>query len=93
MIGEWRINLGKAKQQETAGVYGIAGFKNHKVLDCKMMKTIPYLNQSIPYDLQYKNVKNINLRIKADGTVHVSASKRAPQKVIDAFLLSKAAYI
>ena len=58
-----------------------------------MVKTIRYGEKNIPYDLQYKNVKNINLRVKRDGTVHVSASRRVPQKVLDAFLLSKAAFI
>lgn len=47
----------------------------------------------IRYDLQYKKVKNINLRIKPDGRINVSANKRVPQKVIDEFLISKADFI
>ena len=50
-------------------------------------------NKTIKYDLQYKKVKNINLRIKPDGSISVSASKRVPQKVIDEFILSKADFI
>ncbi len=58
-----------------------------------MIKEI-YLNSTkIQYDLQYKKVKNINLRIKADGTIRVSANKRVPQKVIDEFILLKANFI
>lgn len=47
----------------------------------------------ITYDLQYKRVKNINLRIKADGTVYVSANRRVPISVIEGFLISKKDFI
>ncbi len=47
----------------------------------------------ITYDLQYKQVKNINLRIKPDGTVHVSANRRVPLTVIEGFLFSKKDFI
>lgn len=49
--------------------------------------------ETIRYNMQCKNVKNINIRIKSDGTVHVSAHKLVPQRVIDEFVLSKADYI
>ncbi|MDD6484716.1 MAG: DUF45 domain-containing protein [Clostridiales bacterium] len=58
-----------------------------------MMKEIYLKNTKIQYDLQYKKVKNINLRIKPDGSIHVSANKRVPQKVIDEFLITKADFI
>lgn len=54
-----------------------------------MQQTIILRNQIITYDLQYKKVKNINLRIKYDGNICVSANKRVSQKVINEFLLSK----
>lgn len=57
------------------------------------MKEVFLNGTKIQYDLQYKNVKSINLRIKPDGTVHVSANKRVPQKVIEDFILSKAEFI
>ena len=44
----------------------------------------------IAYDLQIKKVKNVNMRIKPDGTVNVSANQRVPKKLIDDFVLSKA---
>ena len=58
-----------------------------------MIKEIFLDGTNIQYDLQYKKVKNINLRIKHDGTVHVSANRRVSQKIIESFLLSKALFI
>lgn len=45
------------------------------------------------YVLTRKDVKNINCRIKKDGVVYVSASKKVPVKVIEDFLYSKSDYI
>lgn len=47
----------------------------------------------VEYTLTYKNVKNINLRIKSDGTINISARKGISAKVIENFLLSKADFI
>lgn len=47
----------------------------------------------ITIELQRKRVKNINLRIRADGTVHVSAPLRTPQATVEAFVRSKADWI
>ena len=58
-----------------------------------MTKTINLNGKTIQYELTYKKVKNINLRIKPDGTVFVSASRRVAQKIIDDFLISKADFI
>jgi len=58
-----------------------------------MLKEINLENKTLYYELQYKKVKNINLRIKPDGTVYVSANKRVPAAVIDKFILSKAQFI
>lgn len=58
-----------------------------------MIKEITLDNTKIQYDLQYKKVKNINLRIKPDGSINVSSNKRVPQKVIDDFVISKADFI
>ena len=59
----------------------------------KMNREIILGDRTIKYDLQYKKVKNINLRIKPDGSINVSANKRVPQKVIDEFIISKADFI
>lgn len=58
-----------------------------------MLKQIKLGDKIIQYDLQYKKVKNINLRIKPDGTVNVSANRCVPQKVIEAFVFSRADFI
>lgn len=58
-----------------------------------MIKELTICGRKIQYDLKYKNVKNINLRIKPCGTVTVSANKRVKEKVIDEFLISKAEFI
>ena len=59
----------------------------------KMNREIILGDRTIKYDLQYKKVKNINLRIKPDGSINVSANKKVPQKVIDDFIISKADFI
>lgn len=59
----------------------------------KMNREIILGDRTIKYDLEYKKVKNINLRIKSDCSVCVSANKRVPQKVIDEFIISKADFI
>lgn len=58
-----------------------------------MIKEIIVRKKNLTYDLQYKKVKNINLRIKPDGSIHVSANKRVSQRVIDEFISSKADFI
>ena len=58
-----------------------------------MIREIKFNGTIIQYNLQYKNVKNINMRIKPDGSINVSANKRVSQKVIDEFIVSKAEFI
>ena len=58
-----------------------------------MIKEINLKEKTIKYDFQQKNVKNINLRIKYDGTICVSANRRATQRDIDVFLRSKEDFI
>lgn len=47
----------------------------------------------ITYELERKRVKNLNLRIRPDGSVYVSAHPRVSLKAIDAFVTSKAPMI
>lgn len=49
--------------------------------------------QSVTYNLTYKNVKNINLRIGKNLSINVSANKNIPIAVIDSFVESKAIWI
>ncbi|WP_202614993.1 YgjP-like metallopeptidase domain-containing protein [Anaerotruncus rubiinfantis] len=48
---------------------------------------------TITYELTYKRVKNLNLRVTGEGEVRVSAPKRAPAGEIDRFVASRAAWI
>ena len=47
----------------------------------------------VDYWLERKAVKNVNLRIHADGSVHVSAPAHVSQARIDAFVASKSRWI
>ena len=58
-----------------------------------MIKTINLKGREISYRLERKNVKNINLRIKADQSINVSASVRVSDNVIEEFLRAKAEYV
>ena len=55
-----------------------------------MIKELKIANKIIKYELTRKRVKNINVRIKPDGMVYVSASKTVPLSTIEGFLLEKA---
>ena len=58
-----------------------------------MIKEIILKDKILYYNLQYKNVKNINLRIKSDGSINVSANRIVPQRFIEDFLISKTDFI
>ena len=58
-----------------------------------MRKSIDLGIRKIEYELERKPVKNINLRIKSDRTVFVSAADDISDEVIEKFLFSKAEYI
>lgn len=61
--------------------------------EAEMKRSILLLGTLIEYDLQKKKIKNVNIRVKGDMTVHVSAPVRVPQKQIDEILVSKAEFI
>ena len=52
-----------------------------------------YEGKSYPVILERKRVKNINLHIRTDGSIYVSAAPRVPEHVIQAFLEKNAARI
>ena len=58
-----------------------------------MIKEINLNGREICYNLERKNVKNINLRIKADQSIYLSANLYMSDDIIEAFLKSKADYI
>lgn len=69
----------------------LGGFNLNKTTGVK--KTVYYNEQQISYELIRKNVKNINLRIRADGSITVSANKNVPEFVIEEFIIKKADFI
>lgn len=61
-----------------------------------MANTDPAVRHSaggVCYELTRKRVKNINLRVRGDGGVAVSAPRRVPLAQIDAFVAGRAAWI
>lgn len=58
-----------------------------------MIREVNYKGKIIKYTLERKKVKNINLRVKPDLTVYVSANRRVSQKYIDEFVSSKGDFI
>ena len=58
-----------------------------------MIKNIVLNGTQIQYTLEYKKIKNINLRIKKDGSIYVSSPKLISQNAIEKFLISKSEFI
>ncbi len=58
-----------------------------------MIKILKINGEKFSYTLEYKNVKNINLRIRPSGEIYVSANKRTSVKTIESFIVSKAEFI
>lgn len=58
-----------------------------------MIKKINLKEREIEYILQRKPVKNINLRIKRDGSISVSANRFVAQSTIESFIISKSDFI
>ncbi len=57
------------------------------------LRTIACGEGELTYELTRKQVKNVNLRVREDGVVCVSANPRVPLAWIDAFVSSKADFI
>lgn len=58
-----------------------------------MKRSILINNRVIEYNLSIKKVKNINMRIKPDGEIYVSANRYVSHNVIDDFVVSKKDFI
>lgn len=58
-----------------------------------MIHTILLDGKEIQYNLERKNVKNINLRIKPNGSIHISANDIVTQERIENFLTEKSGFI
>ena len=58
-----------------------------------MIKNLVLYGKQIQYTLEYKKIKNINLRIKKDGCIYVSSPHLISQNTIEKFLISKSDFI
>ena len=58
-----------------------------------MEKIIVLKGIAVPYELQRKNIRRMNLRVHRDGRVLVSASRYTAQWEIEAFLLENADFV
>lgn len=48
---------------------------------------------NISYTLEYKPVKNLNLRVRKNGSIYVSANESVSPQKVDEFVLRRASYI
>lgn len=58
-----------------------------------MPKTEQRRAAGVCYTLTRRRVRNINLRVRADGTVAASAAPRVPAALVDAFVASRAGWV
>lgn len=65
---------------------------NNRALPTEM-RSVPCERGTLTYLLTRKKVKNVNLRIKSDGRILVSANKRVSTAFIDDFVMRNQGYI
>ncbi len=53
---------------------------NEKGERLKMERTVLCNGEPLQYQLHYKKVKNVNIRVASDGVVQVSASRRSERR-------------
>lgn len=58
-----------------------------------MRRRVRVQDTVIEYELTYKRVKNLNLRLHKDGSIRVSAPRRADPAAVDAFVAGRADWI
>ena len=58
-----------------------------------MKRVIALSGTTVEYDLTWKNVKNLNLRVRSDGTVSVSAHRRVGIRGVESFLRKNEAFL
>lgn len=57
------------------------------------VRTVFAQGREFIYTLERKNVKNMNLRIRRDGSIYVSANDFISDKEVDRFVCDKAMFI
>ncbi len=55
--------------------------------------TLPRSGRTVSYELERKSVKNLNLRVRRDGTMHLSIPRRTTIAVAEAFLIKQEDWI
>lgn len=65
----------------------------HQTKKHTMTRTINIDGQPVEYELEYKKVKNMNLRIRKDGSIYVSVNRYVTRQQADAFVLKNAEFI
>ena len=60
---------------------------------CRFKREVLANGQTIVFHLERKPVKNLNLRIRRDGSVFVSANRTVPCAEIERFVRSKSKYV
>ena len=58
-----------------------------------MMRNVTINDQIMAYELEYKKVKNMNLRVRKDGSIHVSANRFVTRQQADQFVINNAEFI
>ena len=58
-----------------------------------MIRNITINDQIIAYELEYKKVKNMNLRVRKDGSIHVSANRMVSRQQADQFVINNAEFV
>ena len=56
-------------------------------------RTVVTPHGPVTYQLERKAVKNLNLRVRRDGSVYLSAGRRVPVAQLDAFVVQKAGFV
>ena len=64
-----------------------------KGMNTSTTRSITYNGDTIEYELTIKRVKNINMRVHKDGSVHISANAYVPDHRIDAFVIENIPFI
>lgn len=58
-----------------------------------MLCQITYNGEVIAFDVKRKRIKNLNLRVKSDGSIHVSAPFHSSDSQVEAFVMAQVPFI
>lgn len=57
------------------------------------IKSIVLNGKEVDYEFERKSVKNVNLRIRRDGSIYVSANRWVSEKAIEDFIIEKSDFV